>query len=114
LASCTFCGVSTFCGAGVDGDWRRVDGYVIWARETEAACIGLDCGARRRGCGGRGLGAEGSAEEVGKERETERQTALLKFKQLEAECNAKKHLLIPEQRAYWEATTANLKRRLEA
>jgi len=52
-------------------------------------------------------------EEVEKKRETERQMALVKLKQLEAEYNAKKHLLTPEQRAYWETTIANLKRRLE-
>lgn len=53
-------------------------------------------------------------EEVEKKKETERQMALLKLKQLEAEYNAKKHLLTPEQRAYWEATIADLKRRLGA
>jgi len=52
-------------------------------------------------------------EEVEKKKETERQMALVKLKQLEAEYNAKKHLLTPEQRAYWETTIANLKRRLE-
>jgi len=45
---------------------------------------------------------------------TERQMALLKFKQLGAEYNAKRHLLTPEQRAYWETTMANLQRRLGA
>ena len=53
-------------------------------------------------------------EEVEKKRETEQQMALLKLKQLEAEYNAKKHLLTPEQRVYWEATIADLKRRLGA
>jgi uncharacterized membrane protein HdeD (DUF308 family) len=53
-------------------------------------------------------------EEVEKKKEAERQMALLKLKQLEAEYNAKKHLLTPEQRAYWEATIADLKRRLGA
>jgi len=53
-------------------------------------------------------------EEVEKKRETERQVALLKLKQLEAEYNAKKHLLTPEQRVYWEATIADLRRRLGA
>jgi hypothetical protein len=49
-----------------------------------------------------------------KKKEAERQMALVKLKQLEAEYNAKKHLLTPEQRAYWEATIADLKRGLEA
>jgi uncharacterized membrane protein HdeD (DUF308 family) len=53
-------------------------------------------------------------EDVEKKKETERQMALLKLKQLEAEYNAKKHLLTPEQRAYWEATIADLKQRLGA
>ena len=52
-------------------------------------------------------------EEVEKKQVTERQMALVKLKQLEAEYNAKKHLLTPEQRAYWETTIANLKRKLE-
>ena len=52
-------------------------------------------------------------EEVEK-KEAERQMALVKLKQLEAEYNAKKHLLTPEQRAYWEATITDLKRRLGA
>jgi len=53
-------------------------------------------------------------EEVEKRRESERQEALIKLRQLEAEYNAKKHLLTPEQRVYWETTIANLKRKLGA
>jgi len=53
-------------------------------------------------------------EEVEKRRESERQEAVIRLRQLEAEYEARKHLLTPEQRVYWETTIANLKRKLGA